>query len=191
MNYSCYCRFEIKFRDGLTQVVSKSKLIPASHLSPGDVVSFSTLGSTYQQGLLLEYDKEYDKFYVARNDGTILRFVAGRKCLREFRFILMNFAYFDTSLCVCPHLRGGGVPRPRSWGGYPIPGLDGGRGGTRGTPLTRSGWGTPQTWDGVPLPDLGQGTPPDLGWGTPHTWDGVPPYLGWGTPHTWDRVHPP
>ena len=71
-----YCSFEIKFRDGLTQIVSKSKLIPASHLSPGDVVCFSTVGSTYQQGLLLEYDKEYDQFHAARNDGTIFRFVA-------------------------------------------------------------------------------------------------------------------
>ena len=40
---------------------------------------FSTVGSTYQQGLLLEYDKEYDQFYVARNDGTIFRFVIERK----------------------------------------------------------------------------------------------------------------
>ena len=74
-----YCSFEVKFRDGLRQIASKSKLIPASHLSPGDVVCFSTVGSTYQQGLLLEYDKECDQFYVARNDGTIFRLVARRK----------------------------------------------------------------------------------------------------------------
>ena len=59
-----YYSFEVKFRDGLRKIASKSKLIPASHLSPGDVVCFSTVGSTYQQGLLLEYDKEYDQFYV-------------------------------------------------------------------------------------------------------------------------------
>ena len=59
----------------MAQIVSKNKLIPASHLSPGDIVCFSTMRATYQEGLLLEYDKEYDQFHVARKDGIIFRSV--------------------------------------------------------------------------------------------------------------------
>ena len=85
---------------------------------------------------------------------------------------------------VCSHLRGGGVPRPRSgygWGypvpglwGYPIPGL-GGWGGTLsqvwvGIPHSRSG--------GHPQSKTGWGTPPSkTGWGYP-----PPSKTGWGTP---------
>lgn len=68
------CRFEVKFRDGVSQTCGRNKLLAASLLSPGDVVCFSTLGSSaFQDGLLLEYDKEYDQFHVARTDGVIFR----------------------------------------------------------------------------------------------------------------------
>ena len=74
-----------------------------------------------------------------------------------------------------------GVPHPRSrwWGGYPIPGLDGG--GYPGYPLARSGWwGIPSTmtgWD-IPPPWLDGVPPPTMtGWGTPHhDWMGYSPH---------------
>lgn len=67
-------RYEIRFRDGIRQMASKSRWIPASHLSPGDVVCF-TYGPKYDKGLVLEYNKEDDQFYVARSDGVIFRCV--------------------------------------------------------------------------------------------------------------------
>ena len=59
-------------------------------------------------------------------------------------------------------VRSRGIPHPRSsrGGGYPIPGLGGGKGGTP----SQARMGNPLTWDGVP----------------PQKWDGVPPRPGMG-----------
>ena len=64
-----------------------------------------------------------------------------------------------------------GIPHPRSgWGGYPIPGPDGGV--TPGYPLpVRTRWGTPPSQDWVGYPP----TTTMTGWGTPHHHDWMVP----------------
>ena len=93
---------------------------------------------------------------------------------------------------VCPHLRGGGVPHPRSgwgvpcprsvaggypsqvWVGVPIPGLGG------GVPCLRSGLGVQ-----YPIPGLdGEGVPGVPPSGARSGWwgRGTPSQVWWGTP---------
>ena len=103
---------------------------------------------------------------------------------------------------LCCSVRGGGVPSPRSGGGYLVPGPGGTwsqDGGTpsqvQGIPHPRSG-GVPHPrsggiphprsrGSGYPLPRPGMGYPtppprPDLGYPPTWTWDGVPPLPGPG-----------
>ena len=75
-----------------------------------------------------------------------------------------------STLCAAlsnPDLVGGGVPHPRSRGGYPVPGLGGAprpRLGGGGLPHPRSGGGTPSRpgQGGPPLPRPGMGYPPTV-----------------------------
>ena len=122
---------------------------------------------------------------------------------------------FDTSLCVCPHLRGvphpvdgGGTPsQVQVGGGYPIPSP--GRAvphlADRGVPHPRSGQGVPHPRSGgYPIQLMGD-TPSKVwtGGGTlSQIWMGIPysrsrwgtPHLGWGTIHLdlgWGTPPPP
>ena len=64
-------RCEVKFKDGVVRKLGMDRLVPASYLSPGDLVGLHNHKGVYNQGLLLEYDADVDAFIVAKHNGQV------------------------------------------------------------------------------------------------------------------------
>ena len=66
-------RLEVTFRDGEKQLIKKCDLVAASYLMSGDIVGVRSTRQDYEEGLVLEYQVEYDQFYVASHSGIVFR----------------------------------------------------------------------------------------------------------------------
>ena len=67
----CYFRLVLRFHDNTTRLVERCALIPASLLTPGDRVTYRDVEGVYQPGIIVEYVREEDAFYVAHADGNV------------------------------------------------------------------------------------------------------------------------